>query len=89
MFGEMPAYGFFVRHVRGLEMRDVQVSFMTEDLRPAFVLTDVRGADFRNLKARLAPGANTFVLKNVEDFSLQQSRPLPDTVLERATLKKL
>jgi parallel beta-helix repeat protein len=89
MFGEMPAYGFFVRHVRGLEMRDVQVSFMTEDLRPAFVLTDVRGADFRNLKARLAPGANTFVLRNVEDFSLQQSRPLPDTVLERATLKKL
>ncbi|HWS85894.1 MAG TPA: glycoside hydrolase family 28 protein [Pyrinomonadaceae bacterium] len=89
MFGEMPAYGFFVRHAKGLEMRDVQVTFMAEDLRPAFVLDDVRGADFRNLKARLAPGASTFVLKNVEDFSLQQSRPLPDTVLERATLKKL
>ena len=52
-------------------------------------LTGARGADFRNVKARLAPGASTFVLKNVEDFSLQQSRPLPDTVLERATLKKL
>ena len=89
MFGEMPAYGFFVRHVRGLEMSNVRVSFMTEDLRPAFVLSDVRGVDFRNVKAQLAPGVPTFVLKNVEDFSVQQSRPLPDTVLERVTLKKL
>lgn len=89
MFGEMPAYGFFIRHVKGLEMSDVQVSFMAEDQRPAFVLNDVRGADFRHVKAQLAPGASTFVLKNVEDFSLQQSRPLSDTVLERVTLKKL
>ena len=89
MFGELPAYGFFVRHVRGLEMSDVQFSFIAEDQRPAFVLNDVRGADFRHVKARLAPGAQTFVLKNVEDFSLQQSRPLPDTLLERVTLKKL
>jgi polygalacturonase len=89
MFGEMPAYGFFVRHVKGLEMSDVQVGFLAEDLRPAFVLSDVRGADFRHVKARLAPGASTFVLKHVEDFSLQQSRPLPDTLLERAPLKKL
>src|SRR5215204_7500840 len=89
MFGEMPAYGFFVRHVRGLEMSDVQVSVLNEDLRPAFVLSDVRGADFRHVKARLAPGVPTFVLKNVEDFNVQQSRPLPDMVLERVTLKKL
>src|ERR1044071_4666841 len=89
MFGEMPAYGFFIRHVRGLEMSDIRVGFLAEDLRPAFVLTGVRGAEFRNLKAQLAPGASTFVLKNVEDFSLQQSRPLPDTVIERAPLKKL
>ncbi|MBV9924227.1 MAG: glycoside hydrolase family 28 protein [Acidobacteria bacterium] len=89
MFGEMPAYGFFVRHVRGLEMSDVWVTFLAEDARPAFVLDGVRGVEFRNLKARLAPNASTFVLRNVEDFSLQQSRPLPDTLLERATLKKL
>ncbi|HWW74772.1 MAG TPA: hypothetical protein VNZ44_05205, partial [Pyrinomonadaceae bacterium] len=88
MFGEMPAYGFFVRHVRELEMTDVRVGFLKEDARPAFVLSDVRGADFRHLKAQLAPGVSTFVLKSVEDFSLQQSRPLADTLLERVTLKK-
>ncbi|HJQ31951.1 MAG TPA: glycoside hydrolase family 28 protein [Pyrinomonadaceae bacterium] len=88
MFGEMPAYGFFVRHVKGLEMTDVQVGFLKEDARPAFFLSDVRGADFRHVKAQLAPGASTFVLKNIEDFSLQQSRPLADTLLERVALKK-
>ena len=88
MFGEMPAYGFFVRHVRGLEMSDVQVSFLSEDLRPAFVLEDVRGADFRHVRAQLAPGVPAFSLKNVEDFSVRQSRPVPDTVLGRVTLKR-
>ncbi|HEX6731157.1 MAG TPA: glycoside hydrolase family 28 protein, partial [Pyrinomonadaceae bacterium] len=33
MFGEIPAYGFFIRHVNGLKMDNVEVSFMTEDLR--------------------------------------------------------
>ena len=88
MFGEMPAYGFFVRHVRGLEMSDVQVSFMAEDLRPAFVLSDVRDAEFRNVRAQLTQGVPTFILKNVEDFGVRQSRPVPDTQLERVTLKK-
>jgi hypothetical protein len=26
MFGDLPAYGFFIRHVKGLQMRDVEVS---------------------------------------------------------------
>jgi polygalacturonase len=88
MFGEMPAYGFFIRHVRGLEMSDIQVGFLAADLRPPFVLSDVRGADFRHVRAQLAPGVQTFSLKNVEEFSLQQSRPLPDTLLERVTTKR-
>src|SRR5215475_9710850 len=37
MFGEIPAYGFFVRHVKGLEMNNVDVRFTQEDVRPAFV----------------------------------------------------
>src|SRR5207248_2312253 len=41
MFGTMPAYGFFVRHVKGIEFRDVEVSALKEDARPAFVFQDV------------------------------------------------
>ena len=78
MFGEMPAYGFFIRHVKGLEMDNVEVSYMRADARPAFVLSDVNGAEFFRLRAQHAPDVPTFVLRDVEDFSVQQSKDLPD-----------
>jgi polygalacturonase len=89
MFGEMPSYGFFIRHVKGIEMNNVQVSYMKEDLRPSFLLNDVKGADFQHIKAQRATGVPTFVLKDVEDFSIHQSLPVPDTRIERAKLERL
>jgi len=38
MFGMLPAYGFFIRHAKGIELNNVEVGFMEEDRRPAFVL---------------------------------------------------
>ena len=81
MFGEIPAYGFFIRHVRGLEMSDVAVTYLKDDARPAFILSDAKAVDLRNIKARHSQGLASFILKDVEDFSLQQSQPLPDTKL--------
>jgi len=89
MFGELPAYGFFIRHVKGLQLRDVEMSYLSPDLRPAFVLNNVSGAEFIHVKAQREPDVPTFVLKNVADFSLQQSWPLPDQRLERVDTRKL
>jgi len=89
MFGEMPAYGFFIRHVRGLELSDVEVSFLKEDLRPAFVLNDVSGADFHRVKAQRAAGLPIFVLRDVADFNARQCTGLPDTQLARVKEKRL
>src|SRR6266571_4481967 len=86
MFGEIPAYGFFIRHVRGLEMSDVAVTYLKDDARPAFILSDAKVVDLRNIKARHGQGLPSFILKDVEDFLLQQSQPLPDTKL--ATVKR-
>ncbi|HEX7316369.1 MAG TPA: glycoside hydrolase family 28 protein [Pyrinomonadaceae bacterium] len=88
MFGDLPAYGFFIRHARGVELSNVEVRFMTEDLRPAFHLEDVRGATFLGVSAQKAADVPTFVLKNVEDFSVRDSRPVPDTRVERTESKK-
>ena len=52
MFGTLPAYGFFVRHARNVTLRDVEVGFEREDVRPAFVLHDV---DRRALRPRPGP----------------------------------
>ncbi len=89
MFGKMPAYGFFIRHARGLILENVQVSFLKEDLRPAFVLADVKGIELRNLKAQHATDVPTFVMTEVEDFSTHQCGSLPDTRLEKVEEKKL
>jgi polygalacturonase len=40
MFGPLPAYGFFFRHVRGLRMRNVDLSTDKPDERPAMVMED-------------------------------------------------
>jgi polygalacturonase len=51
MFGELPAYGFFIRHVKGLQMRDVDVNYLSPDVRPAFWLNDVTDVEFIHVKA--------------------------------------
>src|SRR4026209_282875 len=89
MFGELPAYGFFIRHVKGLQMRDVELSYLSPDWRPAFVLNNMQGAEFIHVKAKREADVPSFVLKNVSDFSLQQSWPLPDQRLERVDARKL
>jgi polygalacturonase len=88
MFGTTPAQGFFIRHVNGLEMSGVKIEAAGGDARPAFVLDDVNGADFRFLK--LPPSAhNAFALTSVRDFSVFRSKPVPDTELAEAETKTL
>jgi polygalacturonase len=82
MFGLLPAYGFFIRHAKGIELNNVEVRFMQEDRRPAFVLDDVSGADFFHVKAQKAADIPTIVLKNVEDFTARGCTPLPDTQIK-------
>ena len=69
-------------------MDDVEVSYLKTDLRPPFILSDVKGADFFRVKALRAADTPTFVLKNVENFNIQQSTPVPDKKFERVSLEK-
>jgi len=78
MFGVTPAYGFYIRHVRGITFDNVDVSFENSDARPAFFLDDVKNADFFRTNAELSPDARMFVLRNVSDFSSSHSRGRDD-----------
>lgn len=89
MFGEIPAYGFFIRHAKGIELNNVTVGFEEQDLRPAFILDDVKGAEFYNVEARTAADVPTFVLKRVEDFRTHRCGAVPDVRLERVESKEL
>lgn len=84
MFGLLPAYGFYVRHVRGLAMNGVDISVENDDERPAFVLDDVKDAEFAGMRARKIGHVPTFVLRDVEDIRVLQSRPVADTYVRSA-----
>jgi polygalacturonase len=71
--GVMPAYGVFARHVRGLELANIHVSFESEDLRPAIVCVDVDGLDVDNFKAQLAPGVPAARFDEVKNLVVRNS----------------
>ena len=48
MFEELPSWGFYVRHVKGIQMHNVKLRLQEDDFRPAFVfdrVSDVRLSD--------------------------------------------
>ncbi len=45
MFGTLPAYGFYCRHVKGLSLRNIETAFLQDDERPALVCDDVEGLE--------------------------------------------
>jgi hypothetical protein len=87
-FGPLPAHGFFIRHVKGLQMRDVEIRPTEPDMRPAFFFDDVDGADIVHVKLPANPGP-AFRLNRVKKFDLMQSRPLSDAYLESADQKTI
>ncbi|SHH61898.1 glycoside hydrolase family 28 protein [Wenyingzhuangia marina] len=49
MFGELPAYGFYVRHVKGITFKNVKLTLENKDFRPAFIFDDVEGLEMNNI----------------------------------------
>ncbi|MBK7103744.1 MAG: glycoside hydrolase family 28 protein [Ignavibacteriae bacterium] len=42
MFGELPSWAFYIRHVKNLKMKNIYVVAENPDYRPAFVFDDVK-----------------------------------------------
>lgn len=59
MFGELPAWGLYVRHVKGLTIKGLKLSTRAEDFRPALVFDDVTGL---NLQQASLSGDNRPIL---------------------------
>jgi polygalacturonase len=88
MFGPMPAFGFFLRHLRNIEMSHVEIATAAADARPAFSLKDVERADFFAVAApRRAEG--NFALHDVKDLRIGWSRAAHDVALDNADNKTL
>jgi polygalacturonase len=82
MFGPMPSQGFFLRHIKNLEMSHVEVAAASPDPRPGFYLTGVDRADF--IAVTSPKGVAAFHLDQVTDLRILLSRAAKDTQLETA-----
>ena len=55
MFGRLPAYGLYCRHVKGLKLLNIQLQLASPDQRHAVVLEDVEDGLVDCLDAQLSP----------------------------------
>lgn len=77
MFGILPAYGLYARHVCGLSLHNVHFDFATPDLRPALVCDDVEDLELQNFRASAQNEAESLArLVNVRRANIANSRPL-------------
>ena len=66
MFGELPAWGFYVRHVDGLKMKNIKVRIRKPDYRPAFVFDDVKELSLEEIEVAGDKKANSIILHETE-----------------------
>jgi hypothetical protein len=85
----MPSYGFYVRHVKGIQFDNIEIRTDKDDLRPTFVLDGVADADFFRIKVPDVADVPTFALHDVSGLSIHMCSGIADQQLksfESATL---
>ena len=74
MFGRLPAYGLFCRHVRGLVMDCIELGTVTSDQRPALVCDEVEDLEISRWRASGSTDASEILLRNTCNAWIHASR---------------
>ena len=69
--GTMPSYGFYLRHIKGITLNNIQLHTLIDDARPPIALDDVNGAEFFRVKADKSAGTPVFAVKNSSDLTIR------------------
>jgi polygalacturonase len=88
MFGELPAWGFYVRHVDGIQFKNVEVSYKEDDFRPAMVFDDVKGLNLNRVEIPTAKEQPVLVMRQVTKPVLEQVKLPVDPKKGILVLKK-
>jgi polygalacturonase len=75
MFGALPAYGLYCRHVRGLSLNRVAFRTATPDARPALTAEDVEGLSVSNLSGSVPPAASPLMdFRNIRRSRIRETQ---------------
>lgn len=72
MFGELPAWGFYVRHIEGLIMKEIKIKIKKDDYRPAMVFDDVNKLDLKSIQISGDSKKNSIIYNKVENVSTEK-----------------
>jgi len=64
MFGELPAWGFYMRHAEGIKIKGMKLRYVDDDFRPALVLDDVKDSEFDGVEVLTVKELPVVVLNN-------------------------
>lgn len=78
VFGVMPSWGLFARHVKNLQVRGVELRVLAPDARPAMFLEDVQGARFIDTLLTGAGGRPLWSLQDVSGLFVREATGLAD-----------
>ncbi|MEP3388345.1 MAG: glycosyl hydrolase family 28 protein [Reichenbachiella sp.] len=71
MFGELPSWGFYVRHVNGLKLKNVRLSVRDVDFRPAYVFDDVKNLTLEGGSITSLSNNDQLILKDTKQVVLE------------------
>lgn len=71
MFGELPAWGLYMRHAEGITLKNFKVSYLEDDFRPAFVFDDVKKIELVGVSIPTVKELPVIQLNNSEAVSFK------------------
>lgn len=74
MFGELPAWGFYVRHVKGISFKNIKLSVKTPDFRPSMIFDDVTSINIDGLNIDKGENPHQIILKKTGKVSIKNTK---------------
>jgi hypothetical protein len=85
MWGELPSWGFYMRHASGIQVKNMTLSYVQDDFRPAIVMDDVQSSKISGLTIPTAKEMPMIQLNNTKDVELKNLKiPVSE---EKAVIK--
>jgi hypothetical protein len=72
MFGELPVWGFYVRHAEDIKMENIHIKYQAADFRTAAIFDDVAGLQLNNLIVDKNQSLPVLLFNKVTNKTLQK-----------------
>jgi polygalacturonase len=87
--GITPAYGFYIRHTKGVDLYNIKVRSSTLDLRPVFFLDEASEVNINQVDMVKTQQEPLIVLKKVNGFKLTNAGNIPDLKLAQIDYQEI